>query len=432
MDIQKPYLETFSTDELMRFIDHYTETGEILHVPGHPWGPCDQLARFLGFGYDRTWAQQESDILAARYPELGADKTAALLPLRSPLDCAQRAHMMGLKTDVRGPKTRKGCAPWVLWELDILTKYYPVIGSKTAILLEGRSEFACSKKATAAGLTVITPVPWTDEEIESLKKFYPLIGADLEDLLPGKSRGNIQARARMEGLSAPSQKWTPAEDELIKLHYPQMGMDVSRFFGGRRSRWSCYARAASLGVACVMQRIRWSEDELAVLDANYPLLGSKVCELLPGRSGNSCSKMAVKRHLSYRPCDGDRPGSAQEHPSTSTQAQPRAHGWDKDEDELLKRHYASMGMETASLLPGRSKSACQNRARSLGLHKARNVWTDEEDAVLKEFYPREGAAAFQRLANRTESACRTRLSTLGLTMRKAADSSNSGETESMA
>lgn len=63
-DIRKPFLKSFTVNELMKFIDHYLEHKEILHMPGHPWEICDLLARFLGFGYSKLWSPEETEITA--------------------------------------------------------------------------------------------------------------------------------------------------------------------------------------------------------------------------------------------------------------------------------------------------------------------------------------------------------------------------------
>jgi len=67
MGIQKPFLESFTTIELKRFIDHCVEKHNVLQVPGHSWEQCDLLARFLEFGYDRTWSQDEITILSEHF-----------------------------------------------------------------------------------------------------------------------------------------------------------------------------------------------------------------------------------------------------------------------------------------------------------------------------------------------------------------------------
>lgn len=454
MGIQKPFLEEFSADELMQFVDHYAETDDILHIPGHSWDVCDQLARFLGFGYDRTWSSDETDILTQHYPQLGADETAKLLPLRSPTDCDKKAYNLGLHTFVKRPCLKTKVADWMSWELDILYKYYPIIGNKTAIFLPDRSETACTSRASRENITLVKPVQWTDKELDIIRKYYPKIGPDIENILPGKSRQRIIFKAGMMGLSAPSQEWTPQEDELLKLHYPQMGADVSQFFMGRRSRISCATRARSLGIACEKDRQTWSEDELAILDANYPILGPQTSELLPGRTEKSCKKMARSRHLIYQgakrkkvetwkkwsleeieilqssfPEVGkdvykllpNRSKVACMNMAASLGLCKGKKTWSDEEDNILMENYATMGTDVASLLPGRTKSACQNRAQILNLHREKNEWTAEEEAILKEFYPKEGAAAFRRLPNRSEASCRTRLTLLGIYMRRASD-----------
>lgn len=460
MSIQKPFLEGFSTEELIQFIDHFIETNEILHVPGHPWDVCDQLARFLGLGYDRTWSNDEVDILTRHYPQLGAIETAKHLPLRSPVDCDKKAHHLGLHTSIKKPRSKTEAPPWMLWEFEILSKYYPIIGNKTAILLPDRSETACTAKAAVEKITIVKPVRWTDKELELLEKYYPLIGPDIENFLPGKKRLQIIQKAGRMGLSAPSQEWTPQEDELLKLHYPKMGAAVSQFFMGRRSPGACTSRANSLGIVTEQDRRAWSDDELSILDANYSILGPKTSELLPGRTENSCKKMAGIRHLSYKASnagniimrqrwtDGELSILQKSFPEMGTDVYKLLpgrsknacvnmaaslglcegkHVWTVEEDEILKKNYVVMGTDTASLLPGRTKSACKNRAKILKLNWVKPVWTLEEDAILKEYYPTEGAAAFQRLPNRTESACRTRLTRLGIYMRRASDDPDSND-----
>ena len=66
MDIRKPFLKSFTVKELIQFIDHYIEHRELLHVPGHTWEVCDLVARFLGFGYSRRWAEDEIAVLSHR------------------------------------------------------------------------------------------------------------------------------------------------------------------------------------------------------------------------------------------------------------------------------------------------------------------------------------------------------------------------------
>ena len=85
-DFRKPFLKSFTINELMQFIDHYVEHKEIPQIPGHLWEVCDLLARFFGFGYSRQWSPDETNILVENYPDLGAEKTSDLLLMRTAYD----------------------------------------------------------------------------------------------------------------------------------------------------------------------------------------------------------------------------------------------------------------------------------------------------------------------------------------------------------
>ena len=109
MDIRKPFLKSFTVKELMQFIDYYIEHKEMLHIPGHPWEVCDLVARFLGFGYNRQWSEEETAVLVENYPPLGAEKTSELLLMRTAYDCKEKADRLGLYTNVKSD--RKTAAP---------------------------------------------------------------------------------------------------------------------------------------------------------------------------------------------------------------------------------------------------------------------------------------------------------------------------------
>lgn len=453
MSTLKPYLEAFSADELMKFIDHYVETNQILHVPGQSWESCDQLAWFLGFGYDRTWSQNEINILTDHYPQLGAVETSKLLPLRTPLDCITKAKRLKLHTFAKLPRKKEEPSPWMIWEYQLLEKYYPVIGSKTFILLPERTEFACATRATMAGFGSKKRIKWTEKEKQILEKYFPMIGMDVEQLLPGRTQKSISTQAENMGLHAPM-KWTPEEDTLLRLHYPQMGADVSKFFMGRRSPRACAARARILGLTSQNDRRAWTVAELSILDEHYPSMGTEVSTLLPGRSKRSCQKMAMRRNLSALPRKICKPASvprwtAEElailqnnYPEmggevckllpnrTKTACVSKASSlgllirsteWTEAEDDILKTNYSKMGIDVVELLPRRSKAACYNRATELNLRAGSHQWTEEEETILKDFYPTEGVDAFQRLSNRTEEACKTRLRKLGIYKPRASD-----------
>lgn len=451
MSIEKPFLESFSMSELMKFIDHFTEQNKILHLPWHSWEQCDQLARFLGFGYVRTWSTDENIILQDNFPQLGAEKTAQMLPYRTPLDCINRARAMGLKTTVKQPKAQSEAVPWMIWELDILEKYYPLIGTKAAMLLSERSEKACFAKAAELNIVTPKPIQWSKEEFQLMEKFYPQIGTDVKAVLPGRTLKSIYRQAQLMGLKAPSH-WTPEEDELLNLYYPKMGTSVSKFFFGKRSGIACARRAKSLGLVNQNQRRPWSDEEFCILERFYPEIGPKIVEILPDRTESSCSKMAMRKGLSYKSREVKRRTATkrwsveelnilrESYPEmgpetykllpnrTQTACIKKAielslstgiNEWSHDEDQILQANYPEIGAEVTELLPGRSKYACQKRAQALGIMRKSIMWTEDEDAILKMHYPSEGIVAFQRLPNRSTTALEGRVRTLGLHRRRS-------------
>lgn len=267
MDIRKPFLQSFTMKELMQFIDHYIERREMLHLPGHSWEVCDLAARFLGFGYSRQWTADETSVLVKNFSRLGAEKTSELLLMRTAYDCTLKADKMGLHTNIR-PSRKKRHTRWSIFELDILSKYYPIIGTKTMILLPGRTDAACVCMAQKTGIAAPGTGPWSEREIEVLRNHYPQMGTDAALLLPGRSSGSTGDMARKLGISGPEWEWTTADDEIIKAEYPHMGPSVATLLNGRRTEAACAQRAQFLGISCPIEELMWSKEEIEVLKKN--------------------------------------------------------------------------------------------------------------------------------------------------------------------
>jgi len=453
-DIRKPYLKSFTIKELMQFIDHYAEHKEMLHIPGHPWEVCDLLARFFGFGYSRQWSQDETNILAKNYPDLGAEKTSDMLLLRTAYDCSIKARILGLRTNVK--QAQKSRCSWSLYELEILTKYYSIINSKVMALLPGRTERACVAMARNAGLVAPSSGTWSPEEIEVLKKGYSEMGPQVKALLPDRSITSVATMAQRIGIRAPVKKWTNEEDDIIRTHFSQMGPGVASLLNGRRTETVCYRRARTLGVLFSAEEIKWSDSELAILKEHYPQIGSKTHELLPGRTASACQNMAARLNLTCRAksSGGNKKWSEEEleilkeyyselgadvhkllpgrseaacdamayrlgiSPPDSKKIPVR---WTDEEIEVLKTNYHKLGKDVAALLPGRTAASCQIKASSLGLIYRKYFWSETEDAILKVHYPKEGDSVVRRLPNRTKDSCVTRANQLGLHRLKSTD-----------
>lgn len=451
MDTRKPFLKSFTVKELMQFIDYYMEHREMLHVPGHPWEVCDLVARFLGFGYSRQWAEDETAVLVENYPLLGAAGTSELLPLRTAYDCKIKADRLGLRTNVR-ISGKSSCVLWTSHELRILSKYYPILGSRVMALLPGRTERACIGMAKKEGIGEQATVGWSERELEILKSKYPEMGNDISVFLPGRGENAIRTMAFKVGVLAPSKEWTPEEDEIIRNLYSQMGTSVAALFDGRRTASACQRRAHFLGVATSSKDINWSEHELEIFKKHYPSMRARVADLLPGRTETACRIMAAKLKIaaasrthsankkwtdeeikilkeSYPKVGAEGVHKLLPHRSAESCGDMAARygvsacytKWSDEEMEILKNNYREMGKDVAKLLPGRTVMTCQAKAASMGLTSKEFYWTAEEDSVLRTYYPREGKTVSRRFPNRSQSSCIARASKLGLCRIKSTD-----------
>ena len=454
-DIRKPFLKSFTVKELMQFIDYYIENKEMLHVPGHPWEVCDLVARFLGFGYSRQWAEDETAILIENYPSLGAEKTSELLLMRTAYDCKEKADRLGLYTNVKSDRKNRR-ARWAVSELNILTKYYPIIGPKAIVLLPGRTETACCGMAIKIGIARPSTGFWSESELNILKDHYPKMGSEVSSLLPFRSVAGITYMALKMGIPGPERGWTADDDEIMRAQYPHMGSSVALLLDGRHTETACIKRAQILGLSRPAEECVWSENELEILREHYPQLGRRTAKLLPGRTETACCDMAYKLGLTRkgRAFPGRTPWTEDEIrilrdvypksgvsgvqkllPNRSSLACSKMAiqlgltakrskeqiKWSDAEIEILKSHYPDMGKDVTRLLPGRTAATCCRIASELGLSIRGHYWSEEEDAILREYYPREGKKVSQRLPNRGETSCDSRARRLGLCRMKSMD-----------
>lgn len=82
--------------------------------------------------------------------------------------------------------------------------------------------------------------------------------------------------------------------------------------------------------------------------------------------------------------------------------------WSKEEDDILREYYPSIGSKVYTMLNMRSESACRTRANQLNIYTGRHFWSEEEDNILKEYYPSMGAKVASKLPGRSERACNIR------------------------
>ncbi len=90
-------------------------------------------------------------------------------------------------------------------------------------------------------------------------------------------------------------------------------------------------------------------------------------------------------------------------------------GWTAEEDAILLAKFPTIGAKGCkALLPGRTIHAIQNRAVRFKITCKQPPWSEFEDEVLRKFYPGGGSAAVAERIKRTQSAIGSRAEILGV------------------
>lgn len=119
---------------------------------------------------------------------------------------------------------------------------------------------------------------------------------------------------------------------------------------------------------------RWTQNEDQYLQSNYGPLGGYLCSIRLNRTLRAVQHRALKLHL------------------------PRSNGWTIKDNNILKRHYATLGTRGCQVLLSvpRSRKAIMEHAHRQGLKyndalptaRAKpNRWLIGEDTVLRTYAP---------------------------------------------
>ena len=233
---------------------------------------------------------------------------------------------------------------------------------------------------------------WTDEEIEYLKNNIEIL--PLEDIAAflNKTTGAVHSKAWKLGLIENNRIWFDSEITILKEKYSVLGGKVCELIP-RHSNTACMAKAALLGLKYEKTNY-WQPWEDSIIINEYPTLGNKIKNKLNNRHISDISTRAKKLGVKY------------ENRGT----------WEEWEDEIIKEFFPSEGVMVYKRLTAynRSKSACQHRARRLGVSFEKIQWTKEDDAILIQYYPKCGKKVASMLENHTEKACMARAAQLNL------------------
>ena len=196
---------------------------------------------------------------------------------------------------------------------------------------------------------------WTVTDLTFLENNYGTMPvAELATILK-RTPGAVGLMADKLGCRGKrSSPWREAEMEIIRHHYSQ-GMEaeaLTRLLPGR-SVTAIFSRAIILGV----QSGRfWREDELRILKAQYPVVGTEVMRQLPGR--NEVAVRVIARRLGLK---------------ESRESQVGFRPWSDEEWTLLEKNmHLSVAEQQATLFPDRTNKAVE-KARGRLIRKKANM-----------------------------------------------------------
>jgi hypothetical protein len=201
---------------------------------------------------------------------------------------------------------------------------------------------------------------WTVSDLTFLEENYhtiPYHTMPLSDIARklGRTPGSVRLMAhKLACQGKVLSRWTAKEDEIICQHYAAgagVAFIVTLLEG--RTPSAIFARADTLGVTSGRY---WREDELQILKDQYPIIGTGVLELLPGRTVDAIKITAGRLGLRKSSSSGEgfRP-------------------WSDEEWVLLEQNmHLSIADQQATLFPDRTKRAVE-KARGRLLKKKRRL-----------------------------------------------------------
>lgn len=197
---------------------------------------------------------------------------------------------------------------------------------------------------------------WTVTDLTFLEENYrtmPL--SDIARTL-GRTPGSVRLMAyKLACQEKVLSRWTDKEDEIIREHYAAgagVAFIVTLLKG--RTPSAIFARADTLSVTSGRY---WREDELQILRDQYPIIGTGVLELLPGRTVDAVRIIAGRLgiHKSRNSTEGFRP-------------------WSDEEWTLLEQNmHLSIAEQQATLFPSRTKRAVEKARERLKKRITKNV-----------------------------------------------------------
>lgn len=234
---------------------------------------------------------------------------------------------------------------------------------------------------------------WSKKELEILKKYYPIMGSsELAKLLPGRARTSIVQKAYRLGIQRENYRWTKQELEILRKHYPSTAsneeitaMLPNRTFYSIKTKAKLLKIRRGNYVPTTKESTvrRWTRDEIDIVQTYYRQIPYKQMEaLLPGRSVIAIAKMAKSLKMSTI--------------QPAKEWYQSGERWTSLEEKILIDNYDNQPNEVLmQLFPSRTFLAIKAKASDLGLKRPPEVWAsrskfrpwkqDEKD-ILKKYW----------------------------------------------
>lgn len=193
-----------------------------------------------------------------------------------------------------------------------------------------------------------------------------------------------------------STAWSPEEIKILTEQYPELGVKVIDLLPGRT------ATAINKKVGKLKLHVRephtgkspfraWTAEELNTLVTYYPVMGYRVFELLPNRTAGAITQKVQVLGL----------------------AEPKEEWSEEDVQKLLDIWKTGTRTEVGAAI-GRTSGAVAAKAKRLGISFDQDSWSDEEMCILRTYYKTEGNDCLARLPGRTLIAMQAKARRMGL------------------
>lgn len=195
---------------------------------------------------------------------------------------------------------------------------------------------------------------WTVKDLSFLENNYGTMPVAALAAILKRTPGAVGLMADKLGCRGKRRlPWSEAEMDIIRRHYSQ-GTEaeaLTRLLPGR-SVSAIFSRAEAMGV---FSGRFWREDELRILKAQYPVVGTAVMHQLPGRNKVAVRVMAKRLGL-----------------KKSRESKAGFRPWSDEEWALLEKNmHLSVAEQQITLFPDRTHKSVE-KARGRLLRRQRN------------------------------------------------------------